>query len=148
MSNIIPIPTVKVGEISSRKNMHKIIKKKDPIHDVIEEYNRLLKITRMKKTKPKIGIKGKNFTKSPTLEELMGIKIPSVQKERKYQIDDENEIDEDIFIEWNDFYKKHMKKDVHITRRLLAGIKQDDRFNLGALTKFYAIFINRVAPIS
>ena len=67
MSNIIPIPTVKVGEISSRKNMHKIIKKKDPIHDVIEEYNRLLKITRMKKIKPKIGIKGKNFTKSPTL---------------------------------------------------------------------------------
>ena len=67
MGNVIPIPMIKVGEANSRKNMNKLLKKKDPIHDVIEEYNRLLRVTRMKKTKPKIGIRGHNFTKSPTL---------------------------------------------------------------------------------
>ena len=41
-----------------------------------------------------------------------------------------------------------MKKDVHLTRRLFTGIKQDDKFNLGALTRFYAIFINRIAPLN
>ncbi len=67
MGNIVPIPQIKMGEVTSKKNMTKLLKKKDPIHDVIEEYNKLLRITRMKKTKPKIGVRGHNFTKSPTL---------------------------------------------------------------------------------
>jgi hypothetical protein len=29
----------------------------------------------MKKTIPKLGVKGKQFTKSPTIEELMGLKL-------------------------------------------------------------------------
>ena len=40
-----------------------------------------------------------------------------------------------------------MKKDIHLTRRLIAGLKQDDVFNLAALTRFYGIFINRVSPV-
>jgi hypothetical protein len=42
---------------------------------VIEEYNKLLKIMQIKKLTPKLAVKGKNFTKSPTIEELMGIKL-------------------------------------------------------------------------
>ena len=83
MGNIVPIPFAKMGEVSSRKNVSKILKKKDPIHDVIEEYNKLLRITRLKKTKPKIGVRGHNFTKSPTLEELVGIK-PQIDNSKKY----------------------------------------------------------------
>ena len=29
----------------------------------------------MKKTIPKLGVKGKKFTNSPTIEELMGLKL-------------------------------------------------------------------------
>ena len=50
-------------------------------------------------------------------------------------------------MEWNEFYKKHIKKDIHLTRRLIAGIKQHGQFDLGALTKFYSIFINRIASL-
>ena len=39
-------------------------------------------------------------------------------------------------------YSIHIKKDIHLTRRLITGIKQDGLFDLGALTKFYQIFVN------
>ena len=45
----------------------KIIKKKDKIHDVIQDYNQLLKIMKLNKTAPRIGVKGKSFTLAPTL---------------------------------------------------------------------------------
>lgn len=35
----------------------------------------------MQKTVKKIGIRGHNFTRSPTLEELMGIKVHEYQKQ-------------------------------------------------------------------
>lgn len=41
-----------------------------------------------------------------------------------------------------------MKKNIHLTRRLISGIKQIGNFNLGALVRFYAIFINRIASFS
>lgn len=60
--------------------MIKQIKNKDKIHDVLDEFNNLLKIQKLNKTIPKIGIRGKNYTKGPTFEELMGIKLkPSKQ---------------------------------------------------------------------
>jgi hypothetical protein len=52
----------------------KAIKSKDRIHLIITEYNNLLKIMQLKKTN-RLGVKGKNFTKNPTIEELMGIKL-------------------------------------------------------------------------
>jgi hypothetical protein len=30
---------------------------------------------KLKQTAPRLGVKGKTFTKSPTIEELMGIKL-------------------------------------------------------------------------
>lgn len=75
LGNIIPLPVSKINSVTSRNNVMKTIKKKDIIHLVIEEYNQLLKISKTKKTTNKLGIRGKNFTKPPTLEELMGIKI-------------------------------------------------------------------------
>ena len=48
---------------------------KDRIHDVIKEYNGLLRLMKLKQTAPRLGVKGKTFTKSPTIEELMGIKL-------------------------------------------------------------------------
>ena len=41
----------------------------------MKEFNSLLRLMNLKKTGPRLGIKGKNFTKSPTIEELMGIKL-------------------------------------------------------------------------
>ena len=80
LGNIVPLPFAKTEGASSRSNLLKTIKKKDPIHQVIEEYNKLLRICKLKKTKPKIGVRGHNFTKPPTLEELMGIKIHEYNK--------------------------------------------------------------------
>lgn len=68
LGSVIGIPTIQMGEVSSRKNMGKILKKKDPIHDVMGEYNRLLRITKLNKTQAKLGVRGHNFTKKPTLE--------------------------------------------------------------------------------
>lgn len=48
---------------------------KDRIHDVIKEYNSLLRLMKLKQTAPRLGVKGSTFTKAPTIEELMGIKL-------------------------------------------------------------------------
>jgi hypothetical protein len=48
---------------------------KDKIHDVIKEYNSLLRLMKLKNTVPRLGIKGKTFTKTPSIEEMMGIKL-------------------------------------------------------------------------
>jgi len=47
--------------------MIKAVKHQDKIHEAIQEYNNLLKIAKMQKTMPKLGVKGKKFTKSPTI---------------------------------------------------------------------------------
>lgn len=83
LGNIVPLPIAKMQGVTSRSNLIKIIQKKDTIHHVIEEYNRLLRICKMKKTRQKIGVKGTNFTRSPTLEELMGIKVHQYQYKPK-----------------------------------------------------------------
>jgi hypothetical protein len=66
----VPLPIAKIEQITSRTNFINKIKNKDKIHDIIEEYNNLLKMTKFKlnnlMNKPKLGIKGKNFTKNPT----------------------------------------------------------------------------------
>lgn len=68
LGNVVPLPMAKMEGATSRSNLMKTIKKKDTIHEVIDEYNKLLRICRLNKTKPRIGIKGKNFTRAPTLE--------------------------------------------------------------------------------
>lgn len=52
---------------TSRSNVLKTIKKKDKIHDVIQDYNQMLKVMKLKKTAPRIGVKGKSFTLAPSL---------------------------------------------------------------------------------
>lgn len=70
----------KLDGVMNRSNMMKTIKRKDAIHSVIDEYNKLLRICKLKKTAPRIGVKGRNFTRAPTLEELMGIKVHQFNK--------------------------------------------------------------------
>ena len=41
-----------------------------------------------------------------------------------------------------------MKQNAHLTTRLFGGLKQESCLNLAALTRFYSIFINRVAPLN
>ena len=45
-------------------------KNKDKINDIIEDFNTLLRIHKLKKaqTTKILGVKGKNFTKNPTFE--------------------------------------------------------------------------------
>lgn len=40
-----------------------------------------------------------------------------------------------------------MKQDVHLARRLMAGVKQSGKFDLEAFTRFYAIFVNKIAGL-
>ena len=80
----------------------------------------------------------------------MGIKIHRIKSEFDTQKSailqqSEEEIPEEVFVEYSEFYKKHMKKNIHLTRRLISGIKQEGRFTLNAMVKLYSIFINRVA---
>ena len=67
LTNIVPIPMAKMSQVTSRTNLIKMVKNKDNIHDVIEQYNKMLRIAKIKKTVPRLGIKGKTFTKNPTL---------------------------------------------------------------------------------
>lgn len=53
-------------------------KNQDKLHDIIDEFNALLRMSKLKKARNSskiIGVKGKNFTKNPTFEELMGLKL-------------------------------------------------------------------------
>jgi len=53
-------------------------KNQDKLHDIIDEFNVLLRMSKLKKARSSskiIGVKGKNFTKNPTFEELMGLKL-------------------------------------------------------------------------
>jgi hypothetical protein len=76
----------------------------------------------LKKTHPRLGVKGKNFTKNPTIEELMGIKMnPS-----KQQLFPQNQLlDEDVFVNHCEYYVRHIKKNAQLTRRLISGLTQD-----------------------
>lgn len=67
MSNVVPLPVAKLSEISSRSNVMKVVKSRDRIHDVIKQYNQLIRIMKFTKTAPRLGVKGKNFTKTPTI---------------------------------------------------------------------------------
>jgi len=40
-----------------------------------------------------------------------------------------------------------MKKNIHLGRRLLAGLKQNKKLDLEAFTRFYSIFVNKVATM-
>jgi hypothetical protein len=60
-----------VNLLSKKKNHPKL-------HDIIDEFNTLLRISKLKKARSSskiIGVKGKNFTKNPSFEELMGLKL-------------------------------------------------------------------------
>jgi hypothetical protein len=74
LTNVVPLPVTKLQSVTSRPNVLRVVRKKDKIHDVIEEYNRLIRIMTLSKTKSRLGVRGKNFTVALTLEELMGIK--------------------------------------------------------------------------
>jgi uncharacterized protein YaaR (DUF327 family) len=76
---------------------------------------------KLKQTVPRLGIKGKTFTKTPTIEELMGIKLNPAHSQI-YSTD--QSLSEEVFINHCKFYKESIKKDVHITRRLLSGLQQ------------------------
>lgn len=46
-------------------------KNQDKLHDIIDEFNALLRLSKLKKARSNskiIGVKGKKFTKSPTFE--------------------------------------------------------------------------------
>ena len=75
LSNIVPLPIPKFSSVTSRSNIIHVVKFKDRLFDIMKEFNSLLRLMNLKKTGPRLGIKGKNFTKSPTIEELMGIKL-------------------------------------------------------------------------
>lgn len=68
LSNVVPIPVAKLSAVTARSNVLKSISKKETIHDIIEEYNALLQLSKMEKSRGPIGIRGHQFTKSPTLE--------------------------------------------------------------------------------
>jgi hypothetical protein len=116
LANVVPLPTAKFSEVLTRNNIMKTIKSKDKIHHIIAEYNNLLKLMQLKKTNPRLGVKGKNFTKSPTIEELMGIKVnPS-----KQQLYSQNQLlDEAIFIGHCEYYLKHLKKKIHTSYKCI-----------------------------
>jgi hypothetical protein len=40
-----------------------------------------------------------------------------------------------------------MKKDVHLARRLIAGLKKNTKLNLDAYIQFYSIFVNKIATL-
>ena len=40
-----------------------------------------------------------------------------------------------------------MKKNVHLSRRLISGIKQNKKLNLEAYLRFYSIFVNKIASV-
>lgn len=67
LANVIPLPVVKLNEVSARSNIIKTVLHKDRIHDVIKEYNSLLRLMKLKQTAPRLGVKGSTFTKSPTI---------------------------------------------------------------------------------
>lgn len=75
LTNVVPLPIAKLSEVNSREYLLKAIKNHDKIHEAIKEYNTLLRISQLEKTKPRLGVKGNKFTKTPTIEELMGLKI-------------------------------------------------------------------------
>lgn len=99
---------------------------------------------KLKQTAPRLGVKGKTFTKSPTIEELMGIKLNPAHSQL---YSTEQLLSEEIFINHCQFYKENIKKDVHISRRLLSGLSQEDTkgLSLAAFTRFYTLFINCIA---
>jgi hypothetical protein len=67
------------AEVNSKRNTNLLANKKnkDKIHDIIDEFNTLLRISKLAKARTTkiLGVKGKNFTKNPTFEELMGLKL-------------------------------------------------------------------------
>ena len=67
LTNVVPLPVTKLQAVTSRPNIIKVVKRKDKIHDVIDEYNRLVRIMKLSKTYPRLGVKGKNFTIALTL---------------------------------------------------------------------------------
>lgn len=76
----------------------------------------------------------------------MGIKVHEFHKSKEVKVEKE-ELSEEIFLMYNEYYQQHMKKDIHIARRLIAGVRQNGRLNLEAFTRFYAIFVNKIATL-
>jgi hypothetical protein len=67
LGNIVPLPVAKLTAVSAKSNIIKAVLNRDRIHDVIKEYNSLLRLMKLKQTAPRLGVKGKTFTKSPTI---------------------------------------------------------------------------------
>ena len=40
-----------------------------------------------------------------------------------------------------------MKKDIYLLRRLITGLVQDGKFDLIAFTRFFSIFVNKIANL-
>ena len=73
LTNVVPMPQSKMKSVTARTNVLKVVKKKDKIHDVIEEYNRLIRIMTLSQTYPRLGVKGKNCT--ATLQNLTKVGV-------------------------------------------------------------------------
>jgi hypothetical protein len=148
LTNVVPLPVAKLCEVSSREYLQKAVKHQDKIHEVIREYNNLLKLSQLEKTKPKLGIKGTKFTKSPTIEELMGLKLTLskslTSKETPPQLDSE------VFIKHSKHFQNSVKTDVHLTRRIIAGLTRDEPdgyLSLAAFALFWQLFVSRTAKV-
>jgi hypothetical protein len=68
LSNVVPLPIPKFSSVTSRSNIIQVVKSKDRLYDIMTEFNGLLRLMKLKKTTPRLAVKGKNFTKTPTIE--------------------------------------------------------------------------------
>ena len=83
LTNVVPLPVAKLSEVNTREYLIKAVKHQDKIHEVIREYNRLLGLSKLERTQPRLGVKGKKFTKGPSIEELMGLKMGVVRSKKE-----------------------------------------------------------------
>ncbi len=63
----------KFSELTAIKNVNLLTNKKNhpKLHEIIDEFNTLLRLSKLRKARSSskiIGVKGKNFTKNPTFE--------------------------------------------------------------------------------
>ena len=147
LTNIVPLPVAKLSEVNSREYLIKAVKHQDKIHEVIREYNNLLKIAQLEKTIPKLGIKGQKFTKSPTIEELMGLKMNPSQKTLK---DKDPLLEIGVFTQHCKHFQRCVKQDVHLSRRIIAGLTREEssgNLSLSAFALFWQLFVSRTAKI-
>jgi hypothetical protein len=140
LGNVVPLPVAKLSLVSHRSTMMKAVQTRDKLQEVIKEYNDLLRLMTLKKASGKLGVRGKNFTKSPTIEELMGIKL-GPHKNASYARS--QFLDPNVFTAHSKLFLSKIKKDVHLVRRILGGLTQEENspgLSLAAFTRFNLLF--------